>query len=317
MELLGKKIKSGSRNFLELEVASLYTRTRIAVPVIVEKASEEGPTLLVLSGIHGDEVNGIETNRRLLFEGTLRPDRGVVIHIPIANVMAFINLDRKFADGRDLNRCFPGSAKGSLANQLGHLLSTEIIPHVDMVIDLHTGSEDRNNVAQIRFDISQPKNEWMAATFAPPFTLLQHKAPRGSLRRLLSTRNIPNVIFEGGKSRSIDLEIVSICMAGVLNIARGLGIKEESDHSASTIPTIRLENSHWVRANSAGMLEPLAQKGSFVERGDIIAHINGPYAQFQKAVKTRRSGYVICVNESPVVHRGDALYHLGETPVKR
>lgn len=169
MKLLGKNIRNGSTNFLELEVASLYTRTRIAVQVIVQKAEKPGPTLLVISGIHGDEVNGIEINRRLLFEKRLKPLLGTVIQIPIANVMAFINLDRKFSDGRDLNRCFPGSAKGSLANQVGHMLSTEILPHVDTVIDLHTGAEERYNIAQVRFDHSHPNSERLARVFRAPF----------------------------------------------------------------------------------------------------------------------------------------------------
>ncbi|MDH3493598.1 MAG: succinylglutamate desuccinylase/aspartoacylase family protein, partial [Acidobacteriota bacterium] len=284
MEILGHKIRNGVRNYLELEVASLYTRTRIAIPVIVQKASRPGPVLLVISGIHGDEVNGIEINRRLLLEKLLKPVAGTVISIPIANVMAFINLERKFSDGRDLNRSFPGSQKGSMAAQIGHLLSSRIIPIADVVIDLHTGSEDRSNASQIRYDTAHPENAQLAKLFNAPFALLQLKPPTGSLRRLLNKKKISTVIFEGGKSRSIDNEIVADGMRGVLNIAEYLGIVEKSDYGRNPVKTKYLAKSHWVRAGSSGMLQPVAANGKNVEAGEILAFINGPYAQFQKKV---------------------------------
>ncbi|NNF00242.1 MAG: succinylglutamate desuccinylase, partial [Pyrinomonadaceae bacterium] len=118
MEILGQKVIPGKRNHLEMSVGSLYTRTKIEVPIIVEKAREEGATLLVSGGVHGDEVTGIEMVRRLLYGKLIKPEFGAVICIPIVNVMAFLNMNRKFADGRDLNRSFPGNAKGSLASQV-------------------------------------------------------------------------------------------------------------------------------------------------------------------------------------------------------
>ncbi len=313
MEILGKKIRNGVRTVIELEVASLYTRTRIAVPVIVHKSKNPGPALMVISGIHGDEVNGIEINRRLLYDRMLTPIAGAVISIPIANVMAFINMERKFADGRDLNRSFPGSEKGSLAGQVGHMLSTKIIPLADVVVDLHTGAEDRFNCPQIRYDECHPENVLLANTFDAPFTLLQPKPPQGSLRKLLSRRNTPTIIFEGGRSRSIDDEVVTTGVQGVLNIAEMLGIIVDAPNLEKPARTRHLVTSHWVRANSSGMLETIAKNGDFVERGDVIAFINGPYAQFQKKVRVRKPGHIICVNESPVVHVGDALFHIGET----
>ncbi|MEZ5306730.1 MAG: succinylglutamate desuccinylase/aspartoacylase family protein [Pyrinomonadaceae bacterium] len=312
MEILGKRIRNGARNYLEMEVASLYTRARIEIPVIVHKARKPGPTLLVISGIHGDEINGIEINRRLLFERSLIPETGCVIHIPIANVMAFINLERTFVDGRDLNRSFPGSKKGSLAAQVGYLLSTRILPHADFVVDLHTGAEDRHNIPQIRFDESQNQNAQLAKAFNAPFTLLQPNPPQGSMRKLLSKRGVPNVIYEGGRSRSIDEDVVEVGTEGVLNVAAMLGIIKKK-RTFSSGRSIALAESHWVRANSSGMFQPLASNGAFVEKGELLGYINGPYAQYQKKILTRKAGYIICMNEIPVVHLGDALFHIGET----
>jgi predicted deacylase len=312
MELLGTRIRNGIRTVLEMEIASLYTRTRISIPVIVHKSKIDGPTLLVLSGIHGDEVNGVEINRRILHERLLKPNKGAVIHMPIANVMAFINMDRKFADGRDLNRSFPGSPKGSLASQLANLISTKIVPFADAVVDLHTGAEDRFNIAQIRYDRIHEKSKELAAAFRAPFTFLQGKPPTGSFRKLLGSRGIPNIIFEGGRSRSIDKTIVNQGIEGVLSVAATLGLIEPFENKVNRAVSKQLATSHWLRASSSGMLEMIVENGTYVERGDVIGFINGPYAQFQKRVRARRPGYIICVNESPVVHIGDAVCHVGE-----
>ncbi|MFM8596706.1 MAG: succinylglutamate desuccinylase, partial [Flavobacteriales bacterium] len=60
MTILGQEILPGKGTQLNLEVAHLHTRTPIQVPVLVERAKEDGPTILVMAGLHGDELNGIE-----------------------------------------------------------------------------------------------------------------------------------------------------------------------------------------------------------------------------------------------------------------
>ena len=58
--ILGKTIKAGESATLDLEVAKLHTRTPISVPIIVERAKKSGPTVLIMGGVHGDEVNGVD-----------------------------------------------------------------------------------------------------------------------------------------------------------------------------------------------------------------------------------------------------------------
>jgi predicted deacylase len=192
------------------------------------------------------------------------------------------------------------------------LISSEIVPSADAVVDLHTGAEDRSNIAQIRFDDCHEQSQMLAQAFNAPFTFQQPKPPKGSLRKLLGSRGIPNVIFEGGKSRSIDNHIVDQGTKGVLGVTGFLGITETIENDFDPQETRHLKTSHWLRASSSGMLEIVAENGSFVEKGDVLAFINGPYAQFQKRVRARKPGFIICVNESPVVHVGDALFHIGE-----
>ncbi len=146
--ILGEEIKAGQKRILNLDLAHLYTHTKIEIPVIVERAKEDGPVLLLNSGIHGNELNGIEIVRELLMKKYTKPERGMVISIPTLNVFGFLNQTREFPDGKDLNRSFPGSKKGSLASIFAFHMMNEIVPHIDYCIDFHTGGARRFNSPQ-------------------------------------------------------------------------------------------------------------------------------------------------------------------------
>ncbi len=316
MEILGQEIVEGKRNYLEMDVASLYTRTQIEVPVIIEKSPKPGATLLIMGGIHGDEVNGIEIVRRLLYRRLIKPQGGTVICLPIVNVMAFLNMSRKFADGRDLNRSFPGNYKGSLASQVAYSITKKILPHADFVVDLHTGADERFNYPQIRYDQTHELNIDMAKAFNAPFTLLQAKAPAGSIRRVLNDSNTPVIIFEGGKSRTIDESVVETGVQGVLNILDFLNIrKKKNGNGENLLKTRFLNENRWVRARYSGMFQPLVENGSYVRKGELLAYINGPFAQFQKKIKSPMDGYIFCINQTSVVYLGDAIFHIGKEQI--
>lgn len=310
MKILGEHIKRGENTFVNLKAASLYTRTQIDIPVMIERSKLDGPTLLVLGGIHGDEINGMEIVRRLIFDKHAKPERGSIICIPIVNVMAFLNLERKFADGRDLNRAFPGNKNGSLAAQVAFSMSQEIIPLVDYVVDLHTGGEDKFNFPQIRYDVAHPENLILAEKFNAPFTFLQNKAPVGSLRKVLNGKNIPVIVFEGGKSSETDDDVVKIGLTGVRNVMDYLNIRSQPDLKERE--TTFISDSRWVRAKHSGMFQPVIKNGIEVNKNQLLGYINGPFAQFQKKVVSPISGHVICLNRRPVVYKGDALFHIGQ-----
>ncbi|NDC29160.1 MAG: succinylglutamate desuccinylase, partial [Crocinitomicaceae bacterium] len=143
--ILGEEIRPGKSYQLNLDVAKLHTRTPILVPVIVNRAKEDGPTVLLMAGMHGDEINGIEIVRRFIYKKLNIPTKGTIICLPVFNIFGFLNVRRELPDGRDLNRSFPGSSKGSLAAQFSYHFMKEIAPHCDYIIDFHTGASQRNN----------------------------------------------------------------------------------------------------------------------------------------------------------------------------
>ena len=148
--ILGKEIKRGESALIEVEVAKLHTRNTLKMPVIIERGKEDGPVLLLTGGVHGDEINGVAIVREVISRGYNKPKAGTIICIPVFNVFGYLKLSREFPDGRDLNRMFPGAAKGSLASQFAYKFTKEIATKVDYVLDFHTGGARRSNYPNVR-----------------------------------------------------------------------------------------------------------------------------------------------------------------------
>ena len=86
----GVSIAPGKRKQIEIPVAKLFDYTEMTIPVEVIRGKEDGPTLFVSAAIHGDEINGVETIKRLLArKKTLSKIRGTLIAVPIVNVFGF------------------------------------------------------------------------------------------------------------------------------------------------------------------------------------------------------------------------------------
>lgn len=315
IEVLGHVISKGKGMQINLDIAKLHTRTKIEVPIIVERAKKPGPNLLITGGIHGNEVNGIEIVRQIISKKYNKPDAGMVICIPVVNIFGFLNQSRQFPDGRDLNRVFPGSSRGSLASRFAYHIIKEIAPLVDYCIDFHTGGDTRFNIPHIRVNEGDEKSLILAKKFATPF-IIQTKSREKSFRETMVKLGKKVILFEGGKALSIDNSVTQQGVAGALKVMGHLGIrdfKEELQSFKNTkVKPIMVTKSKWIRARYSGMFHPMVDLGAKINKSDIIGSITDPFGDFERKVKAGFSGYVICVNESPIVNQGDALFHLSQ-----
>ena len=177
----GTVVKPGQRANISLPVADLYTSTSLSMPLQVICGRRDGPVLFVSAAIHGDELNGVEIVRRLLRLKALGSIRGTLIAVPIVNVHGFLNQSRFLPDRRDLNRSFPGSAKGSIAARLANTFFKQIVSKADYGIDLHTGAINRSSLPQIRGNLDDAKTLELANCFGVPvITFPSSISPGGS-----------------------------------------------------------------------------------------------------------------------------------------
>ena len=302
-------IQKGESTIVNMNISRLPSRTKIDIPLYVFRGKEDGPVVLLIGGLHGDELNGIEIIRRLIFNKHIKTIKGSIIAIPILNMYGFLNLNRLTPDGKDLNRSFPGSANGSLASRIAYQVTRDILPVIDIGIDFHTGGASRSNVPQVRCDFNFPINLELATKFEPPLIINSELVDK-SLRKTAQKMGKPILVYEGGESLRFDdnsIETGVLCTRKLLKI---LGMTNDESELESITPTVLVHNS-WIRAKAAGLFKPTIKNGDKVKKGKVLGVITDPYGDFEVTHKAPHDCIVFGVNNMPVVHQGEAIFHIG------
>ena len=308
--ILKETILAGDSKTINMEIAKLHTMNKLKIPIIVERSKLDGPTVLFTACLHGDEINGTEIVRQLIIQKINKPKRGTIICIPIINIFGFINKTREFPDGRDLNRVFPGSKTGSLASRFAYYILKDIIPHVDYAIDFHAGGASRFNAPQIRIVPENPELKKLSDVFNAPFTLYS-KNISGSFRNSCDKLGVKMLLFEGGKSLDINEEVTNDAIEGTKRFLDHLDmLNPRKKANIKSKKPIYIEKSNWVRAKYSGMFHGMVKIGSFIKKGELIATISDPYGKVEHKMKAPHDGYVINVNDAPIVYQGDAIFHV-------
>lgn len=294
-----------------LLVSSLPSGTIIHIPVYVFRAPEDGPVLLLMAGMHGDEVNGIETIRRMLRRKMLFPLRGTVIAIPILNIYGFLNFSREVPDGKDVNRSFPGSKNGSLASRVAYKFTQEILPYIDYGIDFHTGGASRSNYPQIRCLMEYPENERLARAFGAPFILNANQRSK-SLRKEAFEKGKYIIVYESGESLRLDEAGIELAVCGTMRVLQELGMQKVTAVPRLYNPVVCVR-SHWVRAKVSGIFRCHIKIGQYIRANDVYGSVADPYGNMVLRLKSPYTGYVIGLNNMTVVNQGDALLNVGIT----
>lgn len=308
IEIGGTIVRPGTRVNVDLPVADLYTSTSLHMPVQVICGRKAGPVLFVSAAIHGDELNGVEIIRRLLKRKALQSIKGTLVAVPIVNVHGFLDQSRYLPDRRDLNRCFPGSQKGSIAARMAHLFMKEVVSKADVGIDLHTGAINRSNLPQIRANLDDAATLDIAKVFGAP-VVINSDIRDGSLRACAFERGMPMLIYEAGEALRFDEISIRAGMRGILNVMRQIGMLAALKKPRLSTPVIARSTS-WVRAPDSGIVTARVKLGNSVRKGQALAIISSPLGDDEDQVIAPFDGIVIGKSNLPLTHEGDALFHL-------
>lgn len=303
-------ILPGQEATIRLGVGRLPSDNKLYIFAHVYRSINPGPTVLMIGGVHGDEVNGVMITRNMIEEKVFEKlDRGTVISVPLLNVYGFINFSRAVPDGKDINRSFPGTMAGSLAARVARTLTKKVLPHVDCILDFHTGGSSRFNYPQIRYSKKDPIAEKLALKFGAPYTIQKPIIPK-SLRKVASDMGLPTIVYEAGESVRLDGFSISKGIQGTKQVLHALAMLTDSNLSRSSKTTL-FRKTGWIRANFSGIFVWSKQSGHKVTKGEPIGQIKDPFGMKTVTVHAKREGYIIGHNNASVVNQGDALFHVG------
>jgi predicted deacylase len=313
IEVVGRSIEPGtSSNFLYLQEQT-YQSSFVNTQVLVSRGNEPGPTLCLTAGIHGDEMNGVEVARRSFFSFNAADLKGTLIVLPAVNATGVRAGDRYLTDRRDLNRAFPGKEGGSIAALIANAVMTTIMVHCQFLVDLHTGSDQRGNLPQIRADLSNPAIRELAVHFGRGL-VIDGAGPDGSLRREAAKTGIAAIIYEAGEPDRFQDEEIEHGLEGVSNVMAYLGM---IDAPPRVIPASRVfTKSRWVRAGptQSGHFFPRSKLGDSVKAGDLLGITVDPYTNEAHEIVSPIDGELVGMAVSRPVLAGYGLFHLAWSP---
>ncbi len=305
------EVAPGERGATELPAAQLYTHTQLNIPLQVVHGRRDGPVLLLTAAIHGDELNGVEIIRRVLKHRAIRRLRGTLVAAPVVNVFGFIHRSRYLPDRRDLNRCFPGSDRGSLGARIAGLFTREVLAHCTHLVDLHTGAIHRSNLPQIRGDVDDEAVADMARAFGLP-VILGSPPLDGSLRHIAGTRGVPAIVYEAGEALRFEEQCIRAGVRGCLSVLRHLGMLPASrrESGSQQWEPVIARSSQWVRAEQDGVFRTHVALGAHVRKGDLLGVIGSPEGEGEIDIVAPAAGVLVGRNNIPLVNEGEALFHI-------
>jgi len=309
LSIAGVEVSPGRSRRLEIPVARLPAGTNLSLPVEVVCGNTDGPRIWLSAAVHGDELNGVEIIRRVLEKVDPQRLSGTLIAVPIVNVYGFIDQTRYLPDRRDLNRCFPGNARGSLASRLANLFMKEIVGRCQYGIDLHTGANHRINLPQIRADLSDEETRRCAEAFAAP-VMIDARTRDGSLRWAATTKkNAKVLLYEAGEPLRFNEDAIDAGVRGVLRVMSELGMRRRRLKRPQTV--LRFDKTKWVRAKRSGIMRLSVNLGQRVAKHDKLGRIADAFGDESVPLTAPADGVIIGQTSNPLVYQGDAVVHLG------
>lgn len=299
----------------------------ILIPVVSIR-NGDGPRVLCLGAVHGDEFEGQIAWTKLARRLDVQDVRGHVLIIPALNVPAALVGSRVSpVDQVNLNRCFPGNPRGTLTERIGHIVETDLLPLFEMVIDIHSGGNSLLYLPgpTITLDpdpAAQAAMVEVLKAFGAEIAYVFDESGGGDAAligacRRMGVRRLGSEIGGGGITSRRN---VAMTEAGILRVLVHLGVISSrliDELPAPSVPTlIRRANprsDHYVYADDSGVFEPFVELGDKVSNEQALGQILFPEAPWRDPVTcfSRTDGVVICRRAKGRTTRGDGVIVLG------
>ena len=312
MRLSDLKAGSGEKQTLLLPVTSPYP-----VEMTVICGCRPGKTLVVTAGVHGCEYVGIETLNRLKRELEPAALSGRVILLPLVNPEGFYQGSKQTipADGKNLNRMFPGKPDGTFSSQLARVLEETLYPEADFLMDLHGGDVNEALTPLVFFPASVPESLSAAASAAAESLSVPYRVASTSQNGLYSWAaqcGIPALLVERGDRGLWSEKEVAACRENVYELMRHLGIL----NAASVSPCLQqaeIRRAVYEEAPADGFWYPaVSAAGQKLKQGTLLGTLKDSYGNEIACYTAPFDGVVLYYTLSLGVKSGDPLIAYGK-----
>ncbi len=286
-----------------------------------------GPKVAVVSGIHGDELEGLYVCHRLAdwLErlGAARPDalRGRVELYPALNPLGIDTLTRFVpVFDTDLNRNFPGHPEGLLPQRITDAVMRELAGAA-LVLDIHASNVFLREIPQVRIaeefadrlvPLAQEMNIdviWLHGAMTVLESTIAHS---------LNSSGVPCIVVEMGVGMRITPAFTEQLLTGILHLWRRLGVlAPDVDVGALTHHPLVADgtNVHYLNAATSGLFISEAAHWTSVSAGQRLGRIVSPQqGSVLSEVRSPVDGILFTLREYPIVYEGSLMARIMALP---
>lgn len=282
---------------------------RLGLTVHTAEGGDDGPTVAVLAGVHGDESAGVDYARAIFLAAVPRLLRGRLRVVPVANPVAFARRLRAVDEdtgGYDLNRCF-GQDKPTTAGRMADALAREVLDDCDVLVDLHHGAwGEAWGMVGIP---DRPASGALAEAFGFPWVKVSQGYTRGSASHYVGDGRGQATLSVciGGRGFAPEVEAAwrRWHVEGMERVLAHLGMLPEVAQAGEAIH--RFERGGSALAQVGGMLvldRPL-MPGDRVEEGERLGAVIDPYDfDLIDEVRSPAAGVCYATSREGPIHAG-------------
>jgi hypothetical protein len=301
----------------ELAVPARAGDSGAAIPISIIHGARPGPVLALTAGVHGMEYPPILALQRVLKRVDPKTLSGTLVLVHVANMPSFLARTIYYspADGKNLNRVFPGKADGTLSERIAHTITREVIERATHLVDLHCG-DGNESLRPYSYWITTGKPEVaeagraMALAFGMDHIIVDRERPLDPsssmyVSNTAITRGTPALTIESGGMGRTDEESIARIERGIAGLMKHLGMSP--DGPAQVEQPIFLERSEVLRSSATGIFYPVVEKGHTVAQGTLIGRITDFHGRTLEEIRAPFAGEVLYVLGTPPISKGEPV----------
>jgi predicted deacylase len=316
------KEKEG-RWFTRLPVTTMLNGATLALPLHVVTGRAAGPTLGIITNVHGDEFLPTTAIRTLLGELAASRLKGRLAIISVANPLATAGFGRQTPEqhGRtDLHEVFPGNPRGNMTQMIAATITGSVLDHVDALIDFHSGGSGGRLQARVDYNAKanhdiKKQSLALARAFGMPF--VHENDLTGTAAHYVNGRGIPAVNPEMGGSY-LGPENTTLytqqAIAGLRGMMAHLGMLDATSKPPRQLH-FDLKARHEIRPRNSGYLvsnyEQAGDLGRRIAKGAKLGEVVDIYSyEVIEEMLAPVDGYLFFSRYSGVVGAGTQAFAL-------
>jgi predicted deacylase len=304
-----------------LRVAARAGDAGSEIPFSILHGVKPGPVLALIAGTHGMEYTPILALQRMRTAIDPKSLTGTVVMVHVANLPSFLSRTIYYspADGKNLNRMFPGKPDGTLSERIADVMTREVITHATHVIDIHCGDGNESLRPYVYWittgpaDVAEAGRKLALASGFDHIVIDRGRPTDPAQSVYLSNtailRGKPALTVESGYLANTDEPSIARIEHAVAGWLRELGMR--ADGPPPVAAPVWIDRSEVLTSSVTGIFYPVVERGHSVAQGTLIGRITDFHGKMLEEVKAPFAGIVLYVLGTPPITKGEPVAFIG------